>query len=203
MTARLLVSLLVLSLLAAPLAGAQQAGRAWRIGLLGLGTPPACESDIAPPLLALRRGLDDLGYVEGANFVFVTRCPPSVADAMPSARALAALNPDVVVTWSNTMVSFESIRIAAKQHLGLDYNDLGIADNFVDTKSVWLTANDTTRRLRAGLCLAARRRLRILAALARPIGTAHLTRTRSSFRRKRSISHGGHPRVAPSPLKPW
>jgi hypothetical protein len=26
----------------------------------------------------------------------------------------------------------------------MDYNDLGIADNFVDPKSVWLTANDTT-----------------------------------------------------------
>ena len=26
----------------------------------------------------------------------------------------------------------------------MDFNDLGIADNFVDPKSVWLTANDTT-----------------------------------------------------------
>jgi hypothetical protein len=95
-----LVPILVVNLLAAPLAAeAQPAGKLWRIGLLGLGTPPACESDIAPPLLALRRGLDDLGYVEGANFVFVTRCPASVADAMPSARALAALNPDVIVTF--------------------------------------------------------------------------------------------------------
>jgi putative ABC transport system substrate-binding protein len=99
-----LVPILVVNLLAAPLAAeAQPAGKLWRIGLLGLGTPPACESDIAPPLLALRRGLDDLGYVEGANFVFVTRCPASVADAMPSARALAALNPDVIVTWSNEL----------------------------------------------------------------------------------------------------
>ncbi len=41
-------------------------------------------------------------------------------------------------------VSFESIRVVAKRDLGIDYNDLGIADNFVDPKSVWLTANDTT-----------------------------------------------------------
>jgi hypothetical protein len=27
---------------------------------------------------------------------------------------------------------------------GHDYNDLGTADNFVDPKSLWLTANDTT-----------------------------------------------------------
>jgi putative ABC transport system substrate-binding protein len=83
----------------------QQAQRMWRIGLLGLGIPPACESDFPPPLLALRRGLGDLGYVEGRNFVFVARCPPSVADATPTARALAALNPDIIVTWSNELTS--------------------------------------------------------------------------------------------------
>ncbi len=46
--------------------------------------------------------------------------------------------------WGYPAVSFESIRVTAKQDLGIDYNDLGIADNFVDPKSGWLTANDTT-----------------------------------------------------------
>jgi hypothetical protein len=46
--------------------------------------------------------------------------------------------------WGYPAVSFESIRVTAKRDLGMDYNDLGIADNFVDPKSVWLTANDTT-----------------------------------------------------------
>ena len=46
--------------------------------------------------------------------------------------------------WAYPAVSFESIRLTAKHDLGMDYNDLGIADNFVDPKSVWLTANDTT-----------------------------------------------------------
>ena len=46
--------------------------------------------------------------------------------------------------WGYPAVSFESIRLTAKQDLGMDYNDLGIADNFVDPKSLWLTANDTT-----------------------------------------------------------
>ena len=46
--------------------------------------------------------------------------------------------------WSYPAVSFESIRLTAKHDLGMDFNDLGIADNFVDPKSVWLTANDTT-----------------------------------------------------------
>ena len=35
-------------------------------------------------------------------------------------------------------------RLTAKQGLGMDYNDFGIADNFVDPKSRWRTANDTT-----------------------------------------------------------
>ena len=46
--------------------------------------------------------------------------------------------------WGYPAVSFESIRLTAKQDLGMDYNDFGIADNFVDPKSGWLTANDTT-----------------------------------------------------------
>ena len=46
--------------------------------------------------------------------------------------------------WGYPAVSFESIRLTAKQDLGMDFNDLGIADNFVDPNSVWLTANDTT-----------------------------------------------------------
>jgi hypothetical protein len=49
-----------------------------------------------------------------------------------------------VYLWGYPAVSFESIRLTAKRDLDMDYNDLGIADNFVDPKSVWLTANDTT-----------------------------------------------------------
>ena len=46
--------------------------------------------------------------------------------------------------WAYPAVSFESIRVVTKRDLGIDYNDWGIADNFVDPQSVWLTANDTT-----------------------------------------------------------
>ncbi len=46
--------------------------------------------------------------------------------------------------WGYPAVSFESIRLTAKQELDIDFNDMGIADNFVDPTSVWLTANDTT-----------------------------------------------------------
>ena len=59
-------------------------------------------------------------------------------DEMDFQRAVQAF------LWAFPAVSFESIRVGLKQDLGIDYNDLGIADNFVDTRGVWLTANDTT-----------------------------------------------------------
>ena len=46
--------------------------------------------------------------------------------------------------WGYPAVSFESIRVATKRDIGADLGDLVIADNFADTKGVWLTANDTT-----------------------------------------------------------
>ena len=46
--------------------------------------------------------------------------------------------------WSFPAVSFESIRVGMKRDLGADLNDLIIADNFADTRGIWLTANDTT-----------------------------------------------------------
>ena len=59
-------------------------------------------------------------------------------DEMDFQRAVQAF------LWAFPAVSFASIRVGAKRDLGADYNDLAIADNFVDTKGVWLTANDTT-----------------------------------------------------------
>jgi putative ABC transport system substrate-binding protein len=57
-------------LLAAPLAApAQQAPKVWRIGLLVSG-PPSSEHQC---VLALRRGLTDLGYVEGRTYMFEMR----------------------------------------------------------------------------------------------------------------------------------
>jgi hypothetical protein len=42
--------------------------------------------------------------------------------------------------WSFPAVSFESIRIGSQRDLGADYNVMAIADNFVDSRGVWLTA---------------------------------------------------------------
>lgn len=46
--------------------------------------------------------------------------------------------------WAYPAVSFESIRVAVNRDLGVDLNDLIIADSFADPRGLWLTANDTT-----------------------------------------------------------
>ena len=51
----------------------------------------------------MRQWLSERGYVEGRNFVSLVRCPARVEDAAPSARDLASLKPDVIVTWSNEL----------------------------------------------------------------------------------------------------
>ena len=65
-----LATILALGLLAAPLAAeAQQAGKVWRVGFLGPGTPTSW----APGIDALRLGLRDHGYVEGRNITIEYR----------------------------------------------------------------------------------------------------------------------------------
>ena len=59
LTVTLLANAVALLLLVAPLAEAQQA-RIPRVGVLGGQSPEG-----SPPILALRQGLSELGYVEG------------------------------------------------------------------------------------------------------------------------------------------
>ena len=46
--------------------------------------------------------------------------------------------------WAYPAVSFEAIRVGLKRDLGVDYYDMAIADDYLNPKSLWLTANDTT-----------------------------------------------------------
>jgi putative tryptophan/tyrosine transport system substrate-binding protein len=94
------------ALLAAPLAAeAQPAGKVWRIGLLVPGLPPGCGLDShPPPLLALRAGLRELGYVEAHNYVFVPRCAVREGEEMLSAASdLVGQNVDIVMVASNEL----------------------------------------------------------------------------------------------------
>jgi len=84
----------IASLVATPLAaGAQQAGKLWRIGvLMSLYSP-----DADPPQ-ALRQRLRDLGYVEGQNLVIDWRYQLGGGDRLPTLAAeLVRLKPDVIV----------------------------------------------------------------------------------------------------------
>jgi hypothetical protein len=69
MTTRALATILVLSLLAVPLAAeAQPAEKVYRIGFLS-GTA----ATVAGPLMYFRQGLRDLGYEDGKNILIEPR----------------------------------------------------------------------------------------------------------------------------------
>ena len=76
-------------------AEAQQAGKVYRIGFLGPGTPIV----FAPGIEALRLGLRDHGYVEGRNITIEYRWAENRYDRLPELAAeLVRLNPDVIIT---------------------------------------------------------------------------------------------------------
>src|SRR5215831_13581039 len=80
-------------------ARAQQARKAWRIGLLTPRTRPA------PPARdafseAFIRGMSDLGYVEGNNLLIAWRYADGVYTRLAGfANELVGMNPPVIVTY--------------------------------------------------------------------------------------------------------
>jgi len=94
MNRRMFIGAMAGGLLTAPLATeAQQAARVWRIGvLMDLYSP-----DANPPQ-ALRRGLHDLGYVEGRNLVIDWRYQLGQSDRLRAlAVELVRLKPEFIV----------------------------------------------------------------------------------------------------------
>jgi putative ABC transport system substrate-binding protein len=90
-----LVPILVLSLLAAPLAAeAQQEGRVWRIGILSWTRAPHGD----PLREAFSNGLRELGYVEGKNLVIERR------DASPDPGRYPALAAELVAAGVDVIV---------------------------------------------------------------------------------------------------
>jgi len=95
-TRRTFIGTLAGSLLAAPLAaGAQPAGKVWRIGFLSGAARP---SDGAPPI-ALRQALAELGYVDGKTVTYAGRWAEARSDRLPAlAGELVGFKIDVIVT---------------------------------------------------------------------------------------------------------
>jgi putative ABC transport system substrate-binding protein len=96
MDRRTFIGRVVAGLLGAPLAArAQQGGKVYRIGILE--TIPAVRN--AANLDALRKGLRDLGYVEGRNLVIEYRSADGRAERFPDlASELVRLKVDLIVT---------------------------------------------------------------------------------------------------------
>jgi putative ABC transport system substrate-binding protein len=89
---RRFISSITIGLLAAPLvAGAQQAGRVWRLGVLSAGRRTA------QSFIFLRNALRELGYVEGQNLMIEWRFADGDADRLPELAAdLVRSNVDII-----------------------------------------------------------------------------------------------------------
>jgi putative ABC transport system substrate-binding protein len=97
---RAFLTTVVAGIAAAPVMGdAQQAGKVWRIGVLVTGPRP----DQHVCVLALRRGLADLGYVDGTTHILDTRWAEGHEEKIVPrlARDLVKSGVDVVVTVSS------------------------------------------------------------------------------------------------------
>jgi putative tryptophan/tyrosine transport system substrate-binding protein len=98
-TRRVFVGSLIGGLLAAPLAAeVQQAVKAPRVGLLGLGSAGA-----SPFFEALRQGLRERGWIEGRNIAFEDRTRVGDYSRLPDVAAeLVRLKVDVIVASGTT-----------------------------------------------------------------------------------------------------
>ncbi len=77
------------------LAGAQQAGKVYRMGVL-ISAAPGVATE--PFLDGFRQGLRELGYVEGKNFVLEIRWGEAKRDRLPNLAAeLVRLKVDIIV----------------------------------------------------------------------------------------------------------
>ena len=87
--------ILIVAALAAPLgAEAQPAGKVPRVGVLANGSPAT-----SPPVDAFRRGLSDLGHVEGQTIALEIRWAEGRFERLPELAAeLVRWKPDVLVT---------------------------------------------------------------------------------------------------------
>ena len=97
MDRRTFVGTLTLGLVAVPLpAEAQQTGKVWRIGVLGTSPPVAAVS-----FEAFRKGLQELGYVEGQHVHLDYRWPEGEREGYPALTAqLVQSKVDVILTIS-------------------------------------------------------------------------------------------------------
>jgi putative ABC transport system substrate-binding protein len=89
-----IVLCLLLSVVLLTVAEAQQPGKIFRIGYLSPGNPGSESTDFE----AIRRGLRELGYIEGQNIAFEYRHAEGKRDRFPKLAAeLVSLSVDIIV----------------------------------------------------------------------------------------------------------
>ncbi len=94
----LYLALIIIAVSAPPTTHARAQDKIWRIGFLDLGTPPTTDR---PPinLEPFQRGLNELGYKEGQNYVIDARFADTDRNGLPTlAKELVDRGVDVVVT---------------------------------------------------------------------------------------------------------
>jgi putative ABC transport system substrate-binding protein len=90
--------LLIIGVSASPAPHAVAQDKIWRIGFLDLGTPPTTGMP-SRNLEAFQRGLSQLGYEEGRNYVIDARFAETDQSRLPAlAKELADRSVDVIVT---------------------------------------------------------------------------------------------------------
>src|SRR5262249_45284000 len=101
---RLLVGLIAGVLSAPAAAGAQSAGRVFRVGLLSVVARPV-PSDRATPSFLVPEALRELGYVEGQNLVLERRFAGGKPDRLPGlSQELVQSRVDVIVAVGNEAI---------------------------------------------------------------------------------------------------
>jgi len=96
-----LVVVVVLGLLGAPVAVAAQGAKSGKTARIGRLSPLSAESD-APGLDAFRKGLRDLGWVEGKDFAIEARFAEGKPERLPELAAqLVRQRVDVILVGSN------------------------------------------------------------------------------------------------------
>src|SRR5262245_25788789 len=100
MRSRFVITALLLALAAPRAAEAQQAGKVFRIGILG--TVPLTEPAVARAWAGFFEELRQLGYAEGQNIVIERRFSEGRSDRLPVLAAqLVGLKLDVIVASAN------------------------------------------------------------------------------------------------------
>jgi len=131
------------AVLAAPrVAGAQQAGKVFRIGVLGPGSSRTDPGD-ERLFRVFRERLQELGYAEARNVVFERRWPEGKPERLPQlAQDLAALNVDTIVAWSTPAVAAAK-RASSKIPIVMGSSGDAVATGLVESIAVGLKAIDT------------------------------------------------------------